>query len=68
MPSNSLAFLIQFLSVRTAARLNFLINPNIDGSLENSIAIVGCHTNLDLASGGVNDVLAERLGLQEISG
>ena len=39
MPSNSLAFLIQSLSVRTAARLNFLITPNIDGNLENSMAM-----------------------------
>ncbi|WPD23945.1 MAG: Nif3-like dinuclear metal center hexameric protein [Candidatus Electrothrix scaldis] len=29
------------------------------------INVIGCHTNLDAAYGGVNDVLAERLHLQE---
>ncbi len=31
------------------------------------IAAVNAHTNLDVAPGGVNDVLAERLGLADIS-
>jgi len=31
------------------------------------MAVVACHTNLDLASGGVNDVLAARLGLTDIT-
>ena len=31
------------------------------------IAVVSLHTNLDSAPGGVNDVLAQRLGLQDIS-
>lgn len=30
--------------------------------IENSIAVVSMHTNLDIADGGVNDVLLERLG------
>ena len=34
---------------------------------ENGIAAVNAHTNLDLAPGGVNDVLAEKLGLQNIA-
>ncbi|MDH4321078.1 MAG: Nif3-like dinuclear metal center hexameric protein [Desulfobulbaceae bacterium] len=29
------------------------------------IAVIACHTNLDLAGGGVNDVLARRLGLRD---
>ena len=33
---------------------------------EHRIAVVSLHTNLDSAPGGVNDVLAERLGLQNI--
>lgn len=33
---------------------------------ENGIAAINAHTNLDLAPGGVNDVLAETLGLGEI--
>lgn len=33
---------------------------------ERGIAAINAHTNLDFAPGGVNDVLAERLGLREI--
>ena len=32
-------------------------------AVQHRLAIISCHTNLDLASGGVNDVLAARLGL-----
>ena len=35
--------------------------------IENGIAHINAHTNLDCAPGGVNDVLAEKLGLSEIS-
>lgn len=31
--------------------------------LANDIAVIAAHTNLDIAAGGVNDVLAQRLGL-----
>ncbi len=34
--------------------------------IENRIAHINAHTNLDLAPGGVNDVLAQTLGLQDI--
>ena len=34
-------------------------------ALENEITVIGCHTNLDQAAGGVNDVLADSLGLQD---
>lgn len=34
--------------------------------LSNQIAVYAAHTNLDSAQGGVNDVLAERLGLKNI--
>ncbi len=34
--------------------------------LENGLAVISMHTNLDCAPGGVNDVLAERLGLKDI--
>ena len=34
--------------------------------IEHGIAAVNAHTNLDRTPGGVNDVLAERLGLSEI--
>ncbi len=32
-------------------------------ALENEISVIGCHTNLDQAVGGVNDVLADSLGM-----
>ena len=32
---------------------------------ENGIAAINAHTNLDCATGGVNDVLAEAIGLQD---
>ena len=34
--------------------------------IQNGIALYSCHTNLDIAKGGVNDVLAQRLGLREV--
>ena len=34
--------------------------------IENNIACINAHTNLDCAPGGVNDILANRLGLQNI--
>ena len=34
--------------------------------IENGIAAINAHTNLDLAPGGVNDVLAQTLGLSNI--
>lgn len=36
-------------------------------ALSNSIAMIGCHTNLDSARMGVSDILAERLGLSELT-
>lgn len=35
--------------------------------IEHNIACINAHTNLDCAPGGVNDILAQKLGLQEIS-
>ena len=34
--------------------------------LAHGIAVFAAHTNLDIAAGGVNDVLAERIGLREL--
>ena len=34
--------------------------------LEKGVAVISMHTNLDCAPGGVNDVLAERLGLHNV--
>ena len=38
----------------------------IEKLLVNGIAVYAAHTNLDIAEGGVNDVLAERIGLTDI--
>ena len=35
--------------------------------MANGISTINAHTNLDCAPGGVNDVLAQKLGLQEIA-
>ncbi len=34
--------------------------------IENRVAHINAHTNLDMAPGGVNDILAQRLGLEDI--
>lgn len=49
----------------------FVTDSSVWGSntlylIENGIAHINAHTNLDCAPGGVNDVLAETLGLQNI--
>lgn len=36
--------------------------------LQKGLAVISAHTNLDIAAGGVNDLLASRLGLQNLSG
>jgi dinuclear metal center YbgI/SA1388 family protein len=35
--------------------------------MSNHMSVVGCHTNLDVARGGVNDALASAIGLTHIS-
>lgn len=36
--------------------------------LSHNIAVYAAHTNLDIAAGGVNDVLAQRMGLDRVQG
>ncbi|GFO56051.1 GTP cyclohydrolase 1 type 2 [Geomonas sp. Red276] len=36
-------------------------------AIKNDLAIISLHTNYDIASGGVNDLLAGRLGLSEVA-
>ena len=43
------------------------IGQSIQKLIANNIAAINAHTNLDCAEGGVNDTLAERLGLTDIS-
>lgn len=49
----------------------FITDENVQGRntlflIENGISHINAHTNLDQAPGGVNDVLAEALGLRDI--
>ncbi|MGW8195306.1 MAG: Nif3-like dinuclear metal center hexameric protein, partial [Desulforhopalus sp.] len=39
----------------------------LEKALSNRISIIGCHTNFDSAEEGVSDVLALRLGLENLS-
>ena len=52
--------------------LKQITDQNIDGRkilalAQHDVALMSFHTNLDIAFGGVNDVLAEALGLENIS-
>lgn len=40
----------------------------IERLIKHDIAVYSAHTNLDIADGGLNDMLARRLGLQDIRG
>jgi len=47
--------------------LNTAVGSIIRRAIQNKIAIFTAHTNLDAVSGGVNDVLAARIGLKNTS-
>ncbi|MBR1396862.1 MAG: Nif3-like dinuclear metal center hexameric protein [Selenomonadaceae bacterium] len=47
-------------------RTDLPLGSKIRSLLKNDIAVFAAHTNLDSAVGGVNDVLAEKLGLVEV--
>ncbi len=47
--------------IRTDAPIGSLLAM----ALKNRVSVIGCHTNLDIATGGVNDILADKLGLQK---
>lgn len=49
-------------------RTDYHLGGLIARLLKNDIAVYAAHTNLDSASGGVNDVLAEKLGLEDVTG
>lgn len=36
-------------------------------ALQHNVAVIGCHTNLDATAGGVSDVLAANLGLENLA-
>ncbi len=47
-------------------RTDLPLGKRLQKLLKHDIAVFSAHTNLDIAEGGVNDVLAERIGLQDI--
>ena len=49
-------------SIRTDTPLGHLLKK----ALSNDIAIISCHTNLDVALGGVSDALADALNLKDL--
>lgn len=48
-------------------RTDLSIGARIQTLLKHDIAVAAAHTNLDIARGGVNDVLAEAIGLEQVS-
>lgn len=50
------------------SRLDILTYPGnvIIEAVKNSISLVAAHTNLDVSRGGINDILADILGLQHV--
>ena len=48
------------------SKLSNITDPVILGLIENKISVCSMHTNLDCADGGVNQVLAETIGLDNI--
>ena len=48
-------------------RTDLPLGRRLQQLLRHDIAVAAAHTNLDIAVGGVNDVLAERIGLSKLS-
>ncbi len=46
-----------------AVRTDQVVGRFLRLAIKNTISVVGCHTNLDQATGGVNDALASAIGL-----
>ena len=47
-------------------RLDLPLGNKIARLLQNNLSVFAAHTNLDIAAGGVNDVLAEKIGLKDV--
>ena len=47
-------------------RLDLPLGKKIARLLQNNLAVFAAHTNLDIAIGGVNDVLAKKIGLVDV--
>ena len=48
-------------------RTDLPLGRRLAALLTHGVAVAAAHTNLDITRGGVNDVLAERLGLEKLS-
>jgi dinuclear metal center YbgI/SA1388 family protein len=55
------------LIFRSLSQLNYQVYPGnvIVEAVKNDISVVSIHTNLDVAKGGINEMLADLLGLQQ---
>ncbi len=49
-----------------ALRTDQVIGKLIKKAIDQQLTIIGCHTNLDVVPGGVNDVFAQSLGLHNL--
>ena len=47
-------------------RFDLPLGNKIARLIKNNLAVFAAHTNLDIAAGGVNDVLAEKIGLVDV--
>lgn len=47
-------------------RVDLPLGKKISRLIKNDISVFAAHTNLDTATGGVNDVLAQKLGLHDV--
>ncbi|WP_251421448.1 Nif3-like dinuclear metal center hexameric protein [Veillonella agrestimuris] len=52
----------------TSIDLDSVQGQMIERIIKHDIAVYSAHTNLDIAEGGLNDMLAEQLGLADITG
>ena len=47
-------------------RADLPLGKKLSRLIKNNLAVFAAHTNLDIAAGGVNDILAERIGLIDV--
>ncbi len=57
------------LIFKPLSRIDFStsVGSTIQLSVQNRLALFAAHTNLDSASGGINDIISEKLGLKALS-
>ena len=47
-------------------RFDLPLGKKLERLIKNNLAVFAAHTNLDIASGGVNDILAKKIGLVDV--